>query len=68
MVACKGCCSRSPENRFQHHIFILQPDPSAAEIAFVDILPEADREFLNALDVGRAAAAGAEIEPVPPCC
>ena len=44
------------------HIFVLQPDPSASEIAFVDVLPEADRDFANALDVSRAhGAVGVEI-------
>ena len=40
----------------QLHVFILQADPSAAQIALVDVLPEADRKFLHALDVRRADA------------
>src|SRR5215472_12095684 len=49
-------CARE---QIERHVFILQTDPGATEIALVDVLPEADREFLNALHVGCAERAGA---------
>ena len=48
---------RRAGEQIERHVFVLQADPGAAEIALVDVLPEADREFLNALDVGCADAA-----------
>ena len=43
-----GCARKQTEL----HIFIFQADPGAAEIAFINVLPETDGKFLNALDVG----------------
>ena len=48
---------RSAGEQIERHVFVLQADPGAAKIALIDVLPEADREFLNALHVGCADAA-----------
>jgi hypothetical protein len=56
---------RGAREQIERHVFILQSDPGAAEIAFVDVLPEADREFLHALDVrGADPSAGVEADGV----
>ena len=53
-----------PENKSNITYFVLQTDPSPSEIAFVNILPEANGDFANTLDVGGAdSAVGVEIGP-----
>src|ERR1700733_15064768 len=55
-----GACGTGEQ--VQHHVFVLKTDPGASEITFVNILPEANRNFADALNVGRAhGAVGVEM-------
>ena len=64
---CPECCRAGEQ--IQRHVFILQADPGPAQITFVDVLPKADGDFADALNVG---GAGACCEPLKPtefeCC
>ena len=50
--------SRAGE-QIQGHEFILQANPGPAQITFVDILPKADGDFADTLNVGGAGGARA---------
>src|SRR6185295_6250832 len=52
---------RGAGEQIECHVLVLQADAGAAEIALVDILPEANREFLDTLHIGRADA-GASVK------
>ena len=53
-----GIVPVAPENRLSCTYSYSRPTLRAPEISLVDVLPEADGKFLNALDVGCAESAG----------